>query len=452
MTFYQDAKKILQLATPLLSARIMAISAMIIGIIMVAKLGHDILAASALAQPVFSTLLMISIGVLYASGIRMSHSFGAKNYKKVREYFHSNLILALLLSIFSITVFLAVAALLPHLGQRPQLIPDTKKFLYAFCLPILPALLTTTFVQLFTALQNPRIIFYTSLTKLLLVIFLFYALIFGRFGFPSLGILGFGVAMAIAQVVSLSLVATYAFTSPRFKPFKLTDFASTVGIRTERLLELLKLGIPMGVQFGGEISIMVIMTFLIGIFGAYALSASQISSQIITLAIMVPVTLSESAAILVGHALGRNDAVAIRRYGFSACKLGGILFLGTALVLVLFPTQITGLYIDIHNPNLSKTVHLSVLFLYVGAIGRIFDGFRNVLSGSLRGLHDSKTPMYVGLVVSWLVALPLGIVLSFPLKMGPIGFAIAFTIALTIGAGILFVRFNRKTKIEAPLT
>jgi MATE family multidrug resistance protein len=205
----------------------------------------------------------------------------------------------------------------------------------------------------------------------------------------------------------------------------------------------------MGVQFGAEVASFSAITFLIGRFGIPALNAYQIAMQVIVVALMVPLTISEASAILVGQALGRRDPIDIRSYGFSSVKLALIFLLSISVIFYAFPKLLISIYINVNDPAMMHIVDLSRLFLYVAAISQIFDGVRNVITGSLRGLHDSKYPMYIGITVMWVIAVPLGILFAFPLHIGPIGFQWSSIIAFLVGALILLLRFHKKSKIKS---
>ncbi len=451
MRFFNDSKKILQIAMPLLSSRLMNVIVFFAGFVMVAKLGPNEFAASSLASSIFMTLIMVAVGILYAVGIKISHAFGADNYEKIHGYFYGGLILSILLSVLAIIFLIALSFLLPYLGQKPALIPDAKKFMYALSLPILPALLTVAGNQLVTALLKPRIVFISSVINVPITIGAFYLLIFGGFGIPPLGIWGFGWALFIGDIFLVLVILFYILATDYFKQFKLFNSAILKTNLWQHLKEIMQLGVPMGIQFGAEIAALSISTFLIGRFGVAALDSYQIANQIIIVALMIPFTISEAAAILVGNALGRKDLVDIRAYGFSSIGLGILFLTLISIIFYIMPKVLINIYLDVNRPDFAPIVNLSILFLYVAAISQVFDGIRHIVTGALRGLHDSKYPMYIGIAVMWLLSLPIGILLAFYYKVGPIGFEISIGFACLIGSLILLSRFNKKSKSEASL-
>lgn len=448
MRFYSDSKKILYIAMPLLSSRLLNVIVFFSGFIMVAKLGPNEFAASALADSIFVTIIMIGVGILYAVGIKMSHAFGAEDHEKIREYLYSGTLLAVLLSIAAILVLLALSFLLPYLGQKPELIPYAKEFMYSMCLPMLPTMLSIVANQLVTILLKPRIIFLSSIVNVPITIGALYLLIFGGLGIPPLGIWGFGWAFFIGDIFLVLIPLVFVLTSNYFKKFDLWNFTHLGKTLLKRMMEIMRLGIPMGIQFGAEIAVFSVMTFLVGRFGVHALNAYQIAMQIIVVALMIPFTISEAAAILIGQALGRKDPIDIRNFGFTSVKLATLFLTVVSVIFYVAPKLLISIYINVKNPALISTVHLSILFLYFAAVSEIFDGVRNVITGGLRGLHDSQYPMYIGIGVMWFVALPLGILFAFPLHIGPIGFQIGSIFAFIIGAVILLLRFHKKSKPE----
>jgi multidrug resistance protein, MATE family len=449
VSFLKDAKMLLRLALPLLSSRLVGILVFFAGFIMIAKLGHEEFAAGSLVVSIFGTVIMMGVGILYAIGIKISHAYGAKAPEKIREYFHSGIMLAIIIGLIGIMLLLLFSLLLPYLGQDPKLIPEAKQFLYALCLPILPGLLTVAPNQVATALLKPRIVMISSLITAPIAIGCLYLFIFGGLGIPPLKIWGFGLALIVENSFQILIVVVYLMKSSHFKPYQLFSFKKTSNHLFSRMIEIVRLGLPMGIQFGAEIAAFAVITFMIGHFGAHALSASQISSQIYTVTLMVSLTLSEATSILVGQAAGRKDPVEMRRYGFASIKLVAILLAMTSIVFIVYPQWLISIYINTHDPALADIVSLSALFLYVAAIRQIIDGVRNTITGALRGLHDSQYPMYTGIAVMWCIGLPLGILLAFPAKMGPLGFPLAASVAFIAGAAILCVRFNRKTRLPS---
>jgi multidrug resistance protein, MATE family len=449
--FIKDSKMLLFIALPLLFSRIMDMIVFFIGFILIAKLGSIEFAASSLASSVYITTIVVAMGILYAMGIKMSQAFGEKDHHKIRGYFHSSILLAILLTFAGIGIIISISYLLPFLGQKAELVPSAKKFMQIFCMPMFPTLFTIVINQVVTVLLKPRIVFFTSIINTIVTICCFYPLMFGGLGIPSFGAWGFGLALVIGNLTLAVITIMYIATVKYFKEFELFNFEGFRKELFEQMMSIIRLGLPMGIQFGAEIAAFAVTTFLIGTFGSSSLIAAQVAQQVIVLALVIPFTLSEATSILIGQSVGKKDKIAIRSYGFSSQTLTFLILAVISVIFIMFPRILTGIYVDLNNPNMTNIISLSIAFLYIAAIGQLFDGVRNVISGALRALNDSIYPMYTGIFIMWCIGLPIGTLLAFYEKLGPIGFPIGAIAGFFMGSIILFIRFYNKTKDDNAL-
>lgn len=421
---------------------------MIVGLfayIFVARLGHGEFAASALASAIYAALVMFDVGVLYAVAIKIGHSFGAGEFDKVGEYFRSALVLSMLITVPTILLLIGFALLLPYMGQDPNLVGYAQHLMYSLCFSIPISCLYVTLNQLVTGVSKPRIILVASAINFPLSVFLFYSFILGKFGFPKLGMWGVGVGYTVGGIFMCLINIIYLCKTSYFRQFKLLAPIDSVNKLFSQLWEIVVLGFPMGVQFFAEIAVFAVETFFVGLFGQDSLVAYRISNQIYVLFLMLPFALSEAGAVLVGQHMGEKSFAAARKMGFSAAKLSALVSVLIVIPVFIWPKLLIGLYMDVHNPSIQHVVEFSTLFLYVNMIFLIPDSVRNVITGGLRGLQDSKTPMYVGIIIAWVIALPLGVLFAFTFKMQAIGFLYGFLVAVILGALYLLHRFNQKT-------
>jgi MATE family multidrug resistance protein len=183
-----------------------------------------------------------------------------------------------------------------------------------------------------------------------------------------------------------------------------------------------------------EVGVFAVATSMIAKLGAIPLASHQIALNTVSLTYMVPLGLSAAAAVRVGQALGRNDPHAASRAGWTAMFLATG-FMGTMTILFLAaPKYITRIY----TPDPAVVGAASTL-LFVGGFFQLFDGMQTVATGALRGAGDTRTPMTCHLVFYWLVGLPLGAYLCFPLGWGAPGLWIGLSVALIlIGCALLY--------------
>jgi MATE family multidrug resistance protein len=180
-----------------------------------------------------------------------------------------------------------------------------------------------------------------------------------------------------------------------------------------------------------------------GYFGVTALAASQIAGQYYTLVIILLIGLTQALSILVSEAYGKGDHNLIKAYLHASlvilmmcCLFAGILFCG-------FPKELIGLYASKQVVDI-RLEYLTTLFLAISTVLIFFDGLRHLLSGALRGLHDSHGPMRIGLIALWLISLPACYLIGFQFKGGPIGLRIGFLSGFVFAAVLLVLRIREK--------
>jgi len=274
-----------------------------------------------------------------------------------------------------------------------------------------------------------------------------YTLIFGHFGFPSLGLVGAGLASASSNLFTLIAMAMIARTSPVLRAY---HFLHRLGKpHWASLRELFHLGLPIGVTMLFEVALFNAATLAMGTFGIAALAAHQIAITIPSLTFMVPLGIGLAGTVRVGLAAGADDMYGARRAGFAAMGLGAIFMFCAALVLLLFPHSIAALWLPDSAANRDVLV-LAVTFLHVAAAFQLMDGLQVTASMSLRGLKDARGPMWLAGASYWLVGAPMCAFLGFGLKMQGLGIWLGLAFGLLVAAVLLTTRFALLSKRPAP--
>jgi MATE family multidrug resistance protein len=214
---------------------------------------------------------------------------------------------------------------------------------------------------------------------------------------------------------------------------------------------IFSLGIPVGIQFGSEIAAMTVATYFMGYFGVTALAAIQIVGQYSLIVVMITLGISQAVSILVSEALGNHDIYLMKQYLLSAIIILVSFFVLVFVVFLLIPKSLISIFIDINNPSNHQLVSLAIDLFIISAVLLLVDGVRNLLSGGLRGLHDSKAPMKIGVSCLWLISLPICYLVAFPLKGGPLGLRISFISGFLVAVILLWQRFNLKLATSAKI-
>jgi MATE family multidrug resistance protein len=264
-----------------------------------------------------------------------------------------------------------------------------------------------------------------------------WMLIHGNLGAPALGVDGAGWAPFISRsYLALGLLSVVVWRDAR------TDYGlrrvSWV-IERSRLRQLLWLGLPAAMQVTLEVGVFSAASALAGRLAPVALAAHQITLNMASFTFMVPLGLASAAAVRVGHAVGRQDTYGANQAGWTAVMLGVFCMACASAIFLLIPSRLMGLFtVDL------TVVDLGVTLLFVAAIFQIFDGLQGVLTGALRGLGDTRTPMFLNLAGHWAFGLPLGYTICFVLGYGVVGLWIGLSAGLIVVSLLLLMVWGRR--------
>jgi len=408
----EELRSALALAWPLILSNVTFQLIQATDVVLMGWLGPRQLAASALGINLTWPLAFIAFGLVTAAAPMMATALGAKTHS-VRDVRRS----------FRQSVWLSVAAAAPlwlllwnaervmlALGQQPALAADAALFLKGYMWCLLPWLLFQTMRNFLSALERPGWILAISAAGIVINALLGWALIFGRLGLPALGIFGGGLASSIVWTALTAGLAVVIATDRQFRRFHL--FGHFFRRDWPRLRYLVRLGAPIGIAFGFEAAVFAAAIYLMGLIDADSVAAHAIALQVAALTFMVPLGLSQAATVRVGRALGARDEMGISRAGWTAWTLGVAFMAVMALSIWVFPRELVSLFLE-PEARASRVADLAVSFLVIAAAFQVFDGAQVVAAGMLRGLHDTKVPMFFALLGYWVLGLGLGVWLAF---------------------------------------
>jgi len=251
-----------------------------------------------------------------------------------------------------------------------------------------------------------------------------------------MGTVGSGWSTCIARIYMMSVLLAYSlYYDHRYK----TGLRQTRRLPNfYRMWRLVQLGFPAAMQFGMEVGVFAAATTLIGRLGAVALASHQVALNTVSLTYMVPLGIASAAAVRVGQALGRHDAHAASRAGWTAMALGTGFMTLMGIAFFVAPQYIVRIY----TPD-TVVIHAAGTLLFVAAFFQLFDGMQTVATGALRGAGDTRTAMICHLLFYWALGLPLGYYLCFHLGWGAAGLWTGLCVALIL-IGIALLYFWRR--------
>lgn len=444
VNFWQINKKLLALALPMSTVQFITMASNFLCMVMLAQLGHDVLAASALFFSTQMAVIGSGMSILFSLSVLIGHAYGAKEHLKIGNYVQQGWSLGLLISIPIILVFMNMDTILLAFKQSPVHAAIVQSYFSAYVWGVVPLMIAVCNQQLCYGTRKQSLVTITNLLCVVILIPTAYSLIYGKLGLPRLGVAGLGYALAI-QNWFYFIFTTFCFY--RFQDFKKFDlFRYRVHQDLKYLVKMFKMGWPISFQMGGEMLFFFLCATMIGWLGSYELAAYQVVNQYRFL-IFIPIfAMSQACGVLVGHACGEKNFEEIKLLGKASILLTLIITSAIAIILVAFPTTLAGLYLNIHDSTNQEILHLVVILFVLAGFSQIVDGVRNVLTGSLRGILDTRYPMLIGLLSLWIIGLPLSYILAFPWHLGVIGVALGSTIGIFIGLMLLLHRWHGFTK------
>jgi MATE family multidrug resistance protein len=264
---------------------------------------------------------------------------------------------------------------------------------------------------------------------------------FGRFGFPALGLTG--IAYATSGVYLLSFVALLVVA--RGRP-ELAENLSLALWRADAqaLARTWKMGLPIAATYGSEAAFFTVLTLVIGTLGTNALAAQTIVNQVIYIVFMISVGLSHASSISISRACARHDYRGARRLGYTGLALGIGAMSMVALPYLVAPVRVLSLFLDRDVVSNADVLRVATGLLTIAALLQLFDCSQNIGVGILRGLGDVKSSFRISIVGYWMIGLPVAWAVGVWLGYGIYGIWIGLAIGLAAAAAMLLRQFERR--------
>lgn len=452
--YLAEARELLRLAVPLAATQLAQMIILATDTVMLGHFSKEALAAAALGNTVYFLVWLLGSGMPMAVSPVIAHvqgrhsaSLKPRDRREVRLAVRMGLWSVAISSLPLLSVLIFTRPLLLTLGQEQKLAADAAIFMsgLAWGLP---------FALGFQVLRS----FSTALSRAVPPLAVMglavawnalgdYALIFGHFGLPRMGLLGAGLASASSNIFSFTVMLAISLGVPALRRYHILHRLWHPGWRC--FGELFRLGLPIGITMMFEVALFNAAALVMGTFGVATLAAHQIAITIPSLTFMVPLGIGLAATVRVGLAAGAGEQIAARHAGFTAIAMGAAFMCVTALVLVAWPLEIATLWLP-DSPANRDVLALAVTFLHVAAAFQLVDGIQVTASMSLRGLKDARGPMWIAGASYWLAGAPMCLWLGFGTSLKGFGVWLGLAFGLAVAAITLTTRFALLSKKRPP--
>ncbi|MCF3973185.1 MATE family efflux transporter [Paracoccus salsus] len=431
----------LSLGLPLIGSHLARMAIGVSDTVMVGWFGVEQLAALVIATSFLIILFFLGMG--FGTGVMglIATAMARGDETEVRRGTRMALWLSGLFSILMMPLMWWSEGILLALGQTALISELSQDYLRIAGWGLLPMLAGLTLNSYLAALERTQVVMWVTLAGLPLNVAMNWVFIFGNLGAPELGVRGAAIASLSVQVTQLAMLVLYAAWLPLARKFHL--FQRFWRPDWPAFREIFWLGLPIGITMLAEGGLFVASNLMMGWIGTQELAAHGIALQITSITFMAHLGLSNAATVRIGQAKGRGDPVWMRDAAMAVMALSlGFAVLAMALYLIL-PEPLVRMYLDPADPQAAEIVAIGAGLLFYAALFQLTDAMQVVALGLLRGVHDTRVPMWIAGFSYWVIGMPIAWGLAFPLGLGAPGLWLGLVAGLTVAAVLLLVRFWR---------
>ena len=443
----REAKATVTLAYPLVLTNLAQALIPATDVVLLGWVGPKALAAGALGVNLFNACMIFGVGLMIAASPMIARALGqrAHNVRDVRRTVRQALWTAVAVVIPIWLLLWRADAILHLFRQDPELSRMAQQLVRPMMFGMLPLFGYQVLKSFVSALERPGWAFAVGAIAVISNALINYGLIFGRFGLPAWGLFGAGLGSTISNTIMFGGLAIVVMRHRVFRRYHL--FGHFWRADWPRFVEVWRLGLPIAVTLGMEVTIFNAAVFLMGLIGEAELAAHAVAIQIASLCFMVPLGIGQATTVRVGIAYGRRDRLGVARAGWAAFGVTMLFMLVPATLMLVAPRFLVGLFMDVHNPANAHVVTLAIAFLTVAALFQIVDGAQAVGAGMLRGIHDTAVPMIFAALGYWGVGLGTAVLFGFHLGWGGVGVWIGLATGLASVSVLMMTRWARRERL-----
>ncbi|PLK27546.1 MATE family efflux transporter [Novosphingobium sp. TH158] len=437
----------LRLAGPLALANLLQMAVYASDVIFVARLGQEALAASSLAVSIFMLVNWGLLGLTGAAAPLIAAELGHKRHsvREVRRTMRMALWLSLLCAAVGMVVCQFGHAIMLATGQDPKIAAMAQEFLTILSFALLPMIVGNVLRTFVSTMGKP--VFATLITALAILVNVIgnFALVFGHFGFPALGLPGSALSSLITAVITMLAYIVVIQTDRRMRRTHI--WGRIWRPEWSRLKTMVRLGIPIALTVMAEGGLFGSAAYLMGNLGAAELAAHTIALQVAAAFFQIPYGIGQAATIRVGYHYGAGDRQGVARAGlavFGVCLAAQVIAIAAMLGA---PRLIISAYVDPDAAENAQVVAFALQYLVIAAAFQLFDGVQTVAAGALRGLQDTKWPMIIALSGYWLVGFAVAAWLGLGTPLEGVGVWIGLMAGLVVVAALLGWRWWRRERL-----
>ena len=412
--------------------------------VMVGQLGTAELAAVSLANSFMFIAMSLGIGFSTAITPLVAEADGEGNFEAGKSTFKHGLFLCTVISILLFFGVFLAEPILHLMKQPPEVVELAIPYLNLVAASLIPLVIFQAFKQFSDGMSMTKYPMYATLIGNVINVILNYLFIFGKFGFPELGIVGAAIGTLVSRVIMLFYL--WYLLSQHHKTREFVLHIKIFDLSKKMIKKLYSLGFPSAMQMFFEVAIFTAAIWLSGILGKNPQAANQIALNLSSMTFMVAMGLSVTAMIRVGNQKGLKRYIELRRIAFSIFMIATLFAVVFAIFFFIFSGSLPKMYLDLNDPTKMvdnyEVITIASKLLLIAAVFQITDTIQVVALGALRGMQDVKIPTFLTFISYWVIGFPISYYLSLYTDYKSAGIWIGLLAGLTASGILLFIRFN----------
>lgn len=416
--------------------------------VMVGQMGTAELAAVSLGNSFLFIAMSLGIGFSTAITPLVAESDSEGNFASGQSVLKHGVFLCTLLSVVLFGLILLGKPLMSLMQQPEEVVALALPYLDLVAISLIPLIIFQAFKQFSDGMSKTVFPMYATIIANIINVLLNYVLIFGKFGFPQMGIVGAAIGTLISRGAMLVILIVLLKRNKKTAPFLAGLNFRNIQKRMSK--KLLNLGFPSALQMFFEVALFTAAIWLSGVLGKNMQAANQIALNLASMTFMFAMGLGVTAMIRVGNQKGLRNFTELRRVAQSIFLLGLLFAIGFAVIFMLFRFSLPNLYVNVNDlsqiQDTREVVASAASLLLLAAIFQISDSVQVMVLGALRGMQDVKIPTLITFISYWVIGFPVCYFLGKPNMFGGVGIWIGLLFGLTTASVLMYLRFQYLTK------
>lgn len=429
-------KSIIALGIPIIIGQLGSIITGLADTIMVGQHSTAELAAASFTNNVVNAFIVLGTGFSFNLTPLIGESLARNKRWAIGGWLKNSMVANMTTSLFLLAILAGIYFSLDMLNQPDEIMSLIRPYYLITMCSLVFVMLFNSFRQFVEGIAEPRISMWVLLWGNILNVFGNYLLIYGKFGFPELGLFGAGISTLVARILMLVMLIAVFVYKKSYAPYRKGFLIFPVNRDSWRRLNVI--GWPIGIQQGLESATFCVAAIMVGWLGSLSLAAHQIAITISLVSFTIFLGLSSAVAIRVSYFKGANDWEMVRKIILAGIHITLVIVMVVCIVLFVSKEQLGYIFTDDTAVNDIVQILLPILMLY-----QLSDSLQILLTNSLRGLSDVKYIMLSSFIAYLLIAIPSGYLLGFKMGWGIAGIWFAYPIGFFCSDILLTIRVRK---------